>query len=95
MCTVSVMLYLAFACVIAVLMQLRCTDAAREVARSAARSTSGSFGSIMAELAPGGARLQVDKSEVDVRVDVRADLGLLPGISLRGHAYALVEQESS
>jgi Flp pilus assembly protein TadG len=83
---------LILAGVVAVAGQLRCTDAAREAARLVARGARPLADQAIAEIAP-GARLDVEVRGNAVTVDVTAEPagGLLPGVHLHGHAYALLE----
>lgn len=73
--------------------QLRCTDAAREAARLIARGEPQLASRAVAEIAPAGARLDVDESGEVVRVRVRARPvgGMLPGLRVTGEAYAVSE----
>ncbi|WP_236796293.1 TadE family type IV pilus minor pilin [Amycolatopsis sp. GM8] len=88
----TLVLGLVLAGVAAVAGQLRCADAAREAARLIARGDRPLAEQAVTQIAP-GARLQVDLTGNAVTVDVTAEPagGLLPGVHLRGHAYALLE----
>jgi Flp pilus assembly protein TadG len=83
---------LVLAGVAAVTGQLRCVDAAREAARLVARGERPLADQAVAEIAS-GARLNVEVTGNAVTVDVTAEPagGLLPGVHLHGHAYALLE----
>ncbi|MGH3435754.1 MAG: TadE family type IV pilus minor pilin [Sciscionella sp.] len=85
-------LVLALACLVAVLDQLRCTDAAREAARLVARGESGRAHGAVDRIAP-GARLSVSVRGDEVSVDVRSEPagGLLPGVHLDARAFAVAE----
>jgi Flp pilus assembly protein TadG len=79
--------------------QLRCVDAARAAARAAARGDAPPAVTAAArEVAPAGARVQVQVSGTQVRVLVRAEVrpfgpvaGRLPAVLVAGRAVALVE----
>ncbi|TNC21064.1 TadE family type IV pilus minor pilin [Amycolatopsis alkalitolerans] len=83
---------LVLAGVVAVAGQIRCTDAAREAARLVARGDRPLAARAVAEIMS-GARLRVEVTGDAVTVDVTAEPlgGLLPGLHLHGHAYALLE----
>ena len=74
----------------AVTMQVRCTDAARETARLAARGAD-ARSTIAAGLAPGGAAVELrrDGGYVIARVSVRSPV--LPGVVIVGSAIAAAE----
>lgn len=76
----------------AVVDQMRCTDAAREAARLIARGDRQLADRAVAEIAPAGARLDVEKSAELIRVQVSAEPagGLLP-MSLTAEAFAVGE----
>lgn len=84
---------LALGAVVAVTDQLRCTDAAREAARLAARGERDRAHSAVERIAPHGARLaiQVDGDSITVDVDASPAGGLLPGLRVSGRAYAVAE----
>ncbi|TCP56848.1 TadE-like protein [Tamaricihabitans halophyticus] len=88
-----VVLGLAFAGIVALSDQLRCTDAAREAARLIARGDGARAESVVQRIAPAGAELRVDTAGEEISVQVRAPAaaGLLPGITLRADAYAIAE----
>ncbi|WP_086823837.1 TadE family type IV pilus minor pilin [Allokutzneria sp. NRRL B-24872] len=73
--------------------QIRCVDAAREVARLLARGDLGGSAEAFSKIAPSGAALTVRREGDSVSVEVTvAALGhLLPGLRLRGSAFALLE----
>ncbi|GED96563.1 hypothetical protein nbrc107697_06020 [Gordonia crocea] len=69
---------------------LRCTDAAREVARLTAAGDARAR-SVGAATAPRGARISVQLIGDEVRVRVDADAPLLPMLTVSGTAVALRE----
>lgn len=81
----------AVGAVAAVAAGVRCTDAARELAREAARGDTGRGRAVAAQLAPAGAEpdLRLDGDLVVVTVRVRP-VGLLP-VTISGTATAAVE----
>ncbi|GHF74859.1 Flp pilus assembly protein TadG [Amycolatopsis bartoniae] len=93
----AIMFSLVLAGVFMASWQLRCVDAAQEAARLAARGDQAGADQAVDSLAPPGARLAIQTSGEQITTDVTASPpgGLLPGITLRGHAYALVEPEVS
>jgi Flp pilus assembly protein TadG len=93
LCAFTVVLGLALAGIVAVTDQLRCTDAAREAARLAARGEPDRAQAAAARIAPNGARvaIQTDGDAITVRVHAEPAGGLLPGIHLTGEAYAIKE----
>lgn len=86
-------LALMFAGITAVADQLRCTDAAREAARLAARGEHGLAREAVARIAPSGATVRLNARPDGIEVTVLADPvgGLLPGVRLRGEAFAVPE----
>lgn len=86
-------LALSFAGIVAVSDQLRCTDAAREAARLAARGEEERARKAVARIAPEGARLDLTTAGDGITVVVHAEPvgGLLPGVRLRGEAFAVPE----
>lgn len=93
LCSLLVVFGLALAGVSAVTGQLRCTDAAGSAARMIARGQRQRAEAVVAAVAPEGARLIVRGDGDAVTVSVVADAlgGLLPGVELRGRAYAVLE----
>lgn len=95
---VSVTLGLVWLLALAVT-QVRVIDAAREVARAAARDESGTVATAQgARIAPAGALIHVDRGDGTVRVRVEAEVtgpgGLfrfLPGVTVTGEAVAATE----
>lgn len=86
-------LALSFAGITAVADQLRCTDAAREAARLAARGEPERAREAVVRIAPSGARLELSSGHEGITVVVTAEPvgGLLPGVRLRGEAFAVPE----
>lgn len=79
----------------AVIAQVRCTDAAREVARMVARGQSDQVRTAMDRIAPSGAAVTVDVSgdEITVRVDCDVTGGLLPAPRVAATAFAFAEPD--
>ncbi|MQA61941.1 MAG: pilus assembly protein [Actinophytocola sp.] len=86
-------LAMALAGFAAVIDQLRCTDAAREVARLAARGERERAGEVVSRIAPPGARweLRTEAGGITAVVHAGPVRGLLPGIRLRAEAFAIPE----
>ncbi len=82
---------LTLAGITAVADQLRCTDAAREAARLVARGESGAVRGAIRRIAPEHARWAVRWDGEGTTVTVFADAGMLPGLRLRGEAFAIPE----
>jgi hypothetical protein len=93
MCSLVVLLGMILAGLLAVTDQLRCTDAAREAARLLARGERTLADVAVGRLAPSGARLMVRREGqgVAVLVSARPVNGLLPGVEVRGSAFAVLE----
>lgn len=83
----------ALAAVVAVLDQLRCTDAAREVARVTARGERARADAVVDRIAPDGARLSVSMHGDEITVRVRAEPagGFIPGVHVAASAFAIAE----
>ncbi len=80
--------------------QVRCIDAARAAARSAARGdTAAESRQLALRAAPAGAAVEVDRGSTEVRVVVTARAGgiggLIPGWHLRAEATGPVEAATS
>jgi len=73
----------------AVSMHIRCVDAAREAARLAARGDDGS--DAVRDIAPNGASVQLRRDGEHVIATVAARSVLLPGVTVAGHAVAVLE----
>jgi hypothetical protein len=72
--------------------ELRCVDAAREAARLISRGQRQLAEDIVRSLAPSGARLAVRDAGDTIEVEVLAAAGgLLPGVELKGQAFAFRE----
>lgn len=73
--------------------QLRCTDAAREAARLAARGDPETARDAAERIAPSGAQLDMKLTATAISVTVRAEPagGLLPGVEVSADAYAVPE----
>lgn len=94
LCSLVVFLALAVGAVAAVAASIRCVDAARELARFAARGEPDRGHAVARELAPDGAQLQLVQSGDTVTSEVTADL--LPPLPIRvgGRAVAAVEPDA-
>jgi Flp pilus assembly protein TadG len=92
-CAVVVMLAMALAGSAAVLAQMRCIDAAREAARLVARGESARAEQAARRVAPTGASIVVHVQGDEAVVEVAAESagGVLPGLSVRAEAIAIVE----
>ncbi len=93
LCSLVLVLALAFAGISAVAAQLRCVDAAREAARLAARGEADRGQELAGRLAPRGAvvRVSVHGDEVTARVSMDSVTELLPGIEIAAVAVAVLE----
>ncbi|WP_447008853.1 TadE family type IV pilus minor pilin [Saccharothrix sp. DSM 118769] len=91
-CGLVVVLALGVGAVMAVVGQLRCTDAAREVARVVARGDDGAARGVVDAVAPEGASFDVRREGgaggTGAWVEVRVSRF---GIELRARAYAVLE----
>ncbi|RZQ61860.1 TadE family type IV pilus minor pilin [Amycolatopsis suaedae] len=89
----TVVFGLVLAGIAVVVDQVRCTDAAREAARAAARGQPQLAERVVAELGPPGARLtvHVDGDLLAAEVAAAPAGGLLPGAVVRASAVAAVE----
>jgi hypothetical protein len=91
LCALTVFLALTLGALTAVAQSLRCTDAARELARLAARGEPGQGRAVAAQLAPSGANLDLSDDGDTVVATVSAKLvGSLP-LTVGGRAVAAVE----
>jgi hypothetical protein len=70
---------------------IRCGDAARELARLAARGEPDSGRAVAVELAPSGALVELSRAGDTIRVDVSARLLPPLPITVSGHAVAMAE----
>jgi Flp pilus assembly protein TadG len=93
LCSFVVVLGIALAAIVAVTDQLRCTDAAREAARLAARGEPDEGRAAAERIAPSGAQVSIrsDGDTIAVEVSARPAGGLLPGVSVAGQAFAVAE----
>jgi len=91
MCALTVFLAMALGALIAVAQTMRCADAARELARLAARGEPDRGRAVAARLAPSGARMELvpDGDTVTALVSVRL-VGPLP-LTVDGRAVAALE----
>ena len=91
MCALTVFLALALGALIAVAQTMRCADAARELARLAARGEPDRGRAVAARLAPSGARMELvpDGDTVTALVSARL-VGPLP-LTVDGRAVAALE----
>ncbi|MCF8604608.1 pilus assembly protein TadE [Gordonia sp. HY442] len=87
---IAVFLVTGVGAVTGVVTQIRCTDAAREVARLAAVGDE-SASDVGRSVAPGGARISVSAAADTVTVTVSADLPMLPMATVSARAVAAVE----
>ena len=91
LCALTVFLALALGALTAVAQSLRCADAARELARLAARGEPDRGRTVAARLAPSGASLDLTDDGDTVVATVSARLvGALP-LTVDGRAVAAVE----
>lgn len=93
LCAFVLVLGLALAAIAAVTDQLKCTDAAREAARLVARGEPDLARAAAQRIAPRGARIDIRTDGDTIAVEIGAEpvAGLLPGVRLRGEAYAVAE----
>ncbi|XVS64800.1 TadE family type IV pilus minor pilin [Actinosynnema sp. CA-299493] len=87
-CGLVAVLVLGVGAVMAVVAQLRCTDAAREAARLVARGDPGRVDGVVGAIAPEGARWAVRREGDTASVEVAVSR---LGVELRARAYAVVE----
>lgn len=87
---IAVFLVTGIGAVAGVVTQIRCTDAAREVARLVAMGD-GSASDVGRGMAPGGARISVSTGADVVTVSVSADVPMLPLLSVSARAAAAME----
>ena len=93
LCSLVMVLALAFAGISAVAAQLRCVDAAREAARLTARGEQDRGQELARQLAPRGAVVQVSVQGDEITARVSADpvAELLPGVEVAAEAAAVLE----
>lgn len=87
-CALLAFLALCVGGLVAVIAQLRCTDAAREAARLVARGDTALAESAVAAIAPADANLTVRLEDDTAWVEVTATRA---GLTLRARAYAVLE----
>ncbi|GAB3136535.1 TadE family type IV pilus minor pilin [Amycolatopsis stemonae] len=89
----TVVTVLLLAAVTALTGYLRCTDAAREAARLLARGQPHEAAAAVHQIAPPGAKLDIQRTGDSITVQVSAHPvgGLLPSIDLNATAYAVAE----
>ncbi|WP_238412677.1 TadE family type IV pilus minor pilin [Saccharothrix deserti] len=87
-CGLVVVLALGVTAVMAVVGQLRCTDAAREAARLVARGDDARADGVVEAIAPEGARWAVHREGDTAWVEVSASR---LGVELKARAYAVLE----
>ncbi|OBF51983.1 pilus biosynthesis protein TadE [Mycobacterium sp. 852002-53434_SCH5985345] len=85
------MLVLCLAGVTAVSMQIRCVDAAREAARLAARGDERTALGAARRIAPGGARVEVQRDGEFLVATVVARSKLLPALDIAAKAVSMAE----
>ena len=92
LCALTVFLVLALGALVAVAQTMRCADAARELARLAARGEPDRGRTVAAVLAPAGARMDLvqDGDTVTALVSTRL-VGALP-LTVGGRAVAALEE---
>jgi len=91
LCTLTLVVALAVGAIIAAAMSVRCTDAARELVRLAARGEPDRGRAVAARLAPANARIELVVRGDEVIGEVTAaPLRLLP-VHLTGRAMAVLE----
>jgi hypothetical protein len=92
LCSLMVVLALALGAVASVGAQLRCMDAAREVARLVARGQSERAGQAAVSIAPAGASVEVAVRGDEVTVTVSSPIaGKLSGLVVSGRAVGVLE----
>ena len=91
LCTLTLVVALAVGAIIAAAMSVRCTDAARELVRLAARGEPDRGRAVAARLAPANARIElVVRGDEAIGEVTAAPLRLLP-VHLTGRAMAVLE----
>ncbi|MGW6036732.1 TadE family type IV pilus minor pilin [Gordonia terrae] len=87
---IVVTVLIAVGAIAAVTTQIRCTDAAREVARLSAAGDS-SAREAARRLVGDAARLSISASDENVVVEVRSEVAMLPGLTMSARAVAAKE----
>jgi hypothetical protein len=91
LCALTVFLALALGALVAVAQTMRCADAARELARLAARGEPDRGRAVAARLAPSGARLELVEDGDTVTALVSVQLVSPLPLTLNGRAVAALE----
>jgi Flp pilus assembly protein TadG len=92
LCSLMLVLALAIGAIAAVGAQLRCLDAAREIARLVARGEPDRARSVGESIAPSGARIQIGVVGDAVTVEVSSEIaGRLPGLAVSATAVGVLE----
>ena len=87
---IVVTVLIAVGAIAAVTTQIRCTDAAREVARLSAAGDS-SAREAARRLVGDAARVSISASDENVIVEVRSEVAMLPGLTMSARAVAAKE----
>jgi hypothetical protein len=93
LCSLTLVTALSVGSVAAVAASVRCTDAARELARLAARGEPDRGRAVAARLAPTGARIELVVRGDEAVAEVTAAPLQLPGLHVAGRAVAVLEPE--
>ena len=91
LCALTVFLVLALGALVAVAQTMRCADAARELARLAARGEPDRGRAVAGRLAPSGARLELTQDGDTVTALVSLQLVSPLPLTLNGRAVAALE----
>jgi hypothetical protein len=91
LCSLAVFLAVAVGSVVAVAASIRCIDAARELARLAARGEPDRGRTVAADLAPSGARLVLVREDDVVVAEVSTELLRPLAVRISGRAVAALE----
>ena len=91
LCALTVFLVLALGALVAVAQTMRCADAARELARLAARGEPDRGRAVAGRLAPSGARLELTREGDTVTALVSVQLVSPLPLTLNGRAVAALE----
>nr|WP_197505653.1 TadE family type IV pilus minor pilin [Gordonia sp. LAM0048] len=87
---IVVTVLIAVGAIAAVTTQIRCTDAAREVARLSAAGDS-SAREAARRLVGDAARVSISASDENIVVEVRSEVAMLPGLTMSARAVAAKE----
>jgi Flp pilus assembly protein TadG len=92
-CALVAVLAMAVGGISMVVAQVRCIDAAREAARLVARGEQVRAAEVVRQVAPSDARvsIQIAGDEVTVEVSTEPVGGLLPALTVRAEALAILE----